>query len=57
MHDENLTQVKLALAIGVGQSTVSEWLSGTNEPSINSLWLLADYFTVTVDYLIGRTDA
>jgi hypothetical protein len=26
------------------------------EPCIRSLWLIADYFDETVDYLIGRTD-
>lgn len=26
------------------------------KPSINSLWLLADYFEVDIDYLVGRKD-
>lgn len=54
MKENGLTQIKLSEKIGVGQSTISEWLCKKNEPSINSLWLLADYFSVTVDYLIGR---
>lgn len=56
MKEQNLTQTKLANALGMHQSNVSEWLSGKKEPSITSLWLLADYFNVDIDYLIGRKD-
>ena len=56
MKTESLTQMQLAAKIHVGQSTISEWLTGKNEPSIESLWKLADYFDVSVDYLIGRKE-
>jgi transcriptional regulator with XRE-family HTH domain len=56
MKQENLTQMALANKIGVTQGAVSEWLSSGYEPSINSLWLLADYFKTSVDYLIGRVE-
>ncbi len=56
MKEQNLTQTKLANALCMHQSNVSEWLSGKKEPSITSLWLLADFFNVDVDYLIGRKD-
>lgn len=51
-----LTQSKLANGIGVNQSTVCNWLNGKKEPSIESLWKLADFFDVSVDYLIGRKE-
>lgn len=54
MNEEGLNQVRLADKIGVKQNTISAWLLGKKEPSITSLWLLADYFNVSVDYLIGR---
>lgn len=54
MKEEGLNQVRLADKIGVKQNTISAWLLGKKEPSITSLWLLADYFNVSVDYLIGR---
>lgn len=54
MRENELTQVKLASVLGVSQSAVSAWLSGKKEPSITSLWLLADYFDLTIDELIGR---
>ena len=54
MKEQELTQTKLAQSIGMHQSNVSEWLSGKKEPSIKSLWLLADIFDVDIDYLVGR---
>ncbi len=54
MKSEKLTQVQLADSIHVSQSAISAWLSGKKEPSIQSLWLLADYFDVSIDELIGR---
>ncbi|MBO7736206.1 MAG: helix-turn-helix transcriptional regulator, partial [Clostridia bacterium] len=42
--------------IGIAQSAISAWLAGKKEPSITSLWLLADLFDVDIDYLIGRKD-
>ncbi len=56
MKEENLTQVALANKIGVKQNTISAWVLGKKEPSIRSLWLLADYFGVDIDYLVGRAD-
>lgn len=54
MKEEGLTQVALAKKTGVKQNTISAWLLGKKEPSIRSLWLLADYFDVEIDYLVGR---
>lgn len=56
MREESLTQVELAKRIGVKQNTISAWLSQKKEPCISSLWQVADYFEVDVDYLIGRKD-
>lgn len=54
MRTENLNQVSLAAKIGVKQNTVSAWLLGKKEPSIASLWKLADHFEVDIDYIVGR---
>ncbi len=56
MSEEKLNQVKLASRIGVKQNTISAWLLGKKEPSITSLWLLADYFDISIDYIVGRRD-
>lgn len=56
MKEHGLNQVKLAEKIGVKQNTISAWLLGKKEPCITSLWLLADYFKVEIDYLVGRKE-
>lgn len=56
MRENNLTQVKLAEKIGLKQNTISAWLLGKKEPSIRSLWLLADFFNTDIDYIVGRKD-
>lgn len=54
MRDEGINQVQLAAKIGVKQNTVSSWVLGKKESNISSLWRLADYFEVDIDYLVGR---
>lgn len=56
MQEQSLNQVKLAEQIGLQQSTISSWLHGKKEPCIASLWILADYFNVDIDFLVGRKD-
>lgn len=56
MKEEGLNQVQLAERVGIKQNTISAWLSKKKEPCITSLWLLADYFNVDVDFLIGRKE-
>ncbi len=56
MKENSITQLQLANAIHRSQGNISEWLSGKKEPSILSLWLLADYFEVSIDYLVGRVN-
>ncbi len=54
MMEYSVNQVALSKEIGVAQSAISAWLNKKKEPSITSLWLLADYFDCSVDELIGR---
>lgn len=48
----NLTQKELAIALSVGQSTVSEWEKGTYEPTASALRQIAIYFDISADYLL-----
>ena len=52
----SLSQVALAEKINSNQKQVSKWERGQIEPNIDMLAKLADYFEVSVDYLIGRSD-
>ena len=47
-------QVELANILGISQSTLSTWENGRYEPDIEAINRLADYFNVSVDYLLGR---
>ena len=52
----HLSQVKLAMDLNVDQNTISRYESGVREPGLRMLIQLADYFGVSVDYLLERTD-
>ncbi|MFR5833933.1 MAG: helix-turn-helix domain-containing protein [Acutalibacteraceae bacterium] len=56
MNEERISQAELARSVGISQSAVCNWLNGKKEPSIDSLWRLADFFDVSVDYIIGRKE-
>ena len=47
---------KVSKETGVTQTSLSNWKSGRNTPSAKTLQKLADYFGVTTDYLLGRSD-
>lgn len=49
-----LTQTALAKEIGATQRQISFWESGQIEPGIFWLIKLADFFDITIDYLVGR---
>lgn len=52
----SLTMKELGRYIGVAESTISLYESGKREPDNKTLVKLADYFNVSVDYLLGRSD-
>ena len=50
----NLTQEQIADAFGVSCQAISKWETGTSYPDISLLPIIADYFSVSVDYLLGH---
>lgn len=42
--------------LNVSKSTMSEWLSGTNEPPLKMVVEIAKYLDVSTDYLLGLED-
>ncbi len=54
--EEGKTQREIAAAIGVSAQVFRNYEIGRNQPSIEMLIKIADYFLVSVDYLIGRSD-
>ena len=51
-----LTQVELAKALSVSKQAVSNWENNNIQPSIDMLMKISDYFGVSTDYLLGRSD-
>lgn len=49
-----ISQQQLANRLRVSRSTVAMWESHKNSPDPNALISLADFFDVSVDYLLGR---
>ncbi len=52
--NRKLKQDELAEIVDVKRSTVGKWENGNNYPNVEVLNNLADYFGVTVDFLLGR---
>ncbi len=52
----NINQAVLAKMLGYGYTAIANYESGRNEPSLGDLCRIADFFDVSVDYLLGRTD-
>ncbi|MDE7219315.1 MAG: helix-turn-helix domain-containing protein [Oscillospiraceae bacterium] len=51
-----MTQEALGKIIGVRQDSIYTYEKGKNYPEVRNLMILADYFGVSTDYLLGRTD-
>ena len=53
---KNITQKQLALAIGATERSIQKYEIEERKPSYDVLIALADYFDVSIDYLVGRSD-
>lgn len=51
-----LTQDELSDSLKLSRSTIGMYESGAREPDFKTLGLIADYFNVDTDFLLGRTD-
>ena len=51
----NLTQDALAKKLKISRSTIGMYESGAREPDFETFELIADFFNVDIDYLLGRT--
>lgn len=52
----NLTLEQLGKNIGSTKATMSNYETGQKKPSLDMVIKIADYFQVSIDYLVGRTD-
>lgn len=56
-EDRGLTQKQLGQILHVTGGTISNYEQGVHYPDLEKLIELADYFSVTTDYLLGRADS
>lgn len=54
--DHEKTQAELALFLGTSRQVYANYENGINEPSLDTLARLADFFECSIDYLLGRED-
>ena len=54
--EKNLTQDELAKATGLSRSAIGMYESGSREPNFETLEVLADFFNVDMNYLLGRSE-
>ncbi len=55
-QERGIKQEELGCAVGVTKQSVSNWENENIMPSIDLLVRLADYFGVSTDFLLGRTE-
>ena len=53
---KGMTQDELAKSLKISRSTVGMYENGSREPDYEMLELIADYFNVDINYLLGRTN-
>lgn len=51
--DTGFTQIEIEKELNIPRSTLSNWEIGRTQPDIESLGILADFYEVSVDWLIG----
>ena len=54
-HKEK-TQLQVQMETGIEQALLSKYETGVRVPPTETLVILADYYDVSMDYIMGRTD-
>ena len=50
------TQLQVQMETGIEQALLSKYENGVRIPPTDTLMILADYYGVSMDYIMGRTD-
>ena len=53
---QGISQLKLAMDLNMNQNSISRYENGERQADYRTLVLFADYFNVSIDYLLERTD-
>lgn len=52
----HLTQIAVQMKTGIEQSLISKFENGERVPPTETLIILADFYDVSIDYILGRTE-
>ena len=55
-QEKGISQLKLAMDLSTNQNTISRYETGEREADYKTLIKIADYFNVSIDYLLERTE-
>ena len=55
-EQRGISQLKLAMDLNMNQNSISRYETEEHEADYKTLIAFADYFNVTLDYLLGRSD-
>ncbi len=55
-QSRKISQLKLAMDLNMNQNSISRYETGVREADYKTLIAFADYFNVSIDYLLERTD-
>lgn len=53
---DNITQKQLAIKLNLSEIAIQNYEAGRRKPAFDVLCTIADYFNVSIDYLVGRTN-
>ncbi len=54
-QNRGLTQINVQMNTGIEQALLSKYESGTRVPPTETLLVLAEYYNVSIDYILCRT--
>lgn len=55
-EEKKLYQIDLATMLGVSRTTYTQYETGKSEPDFSTIYKLAEFFNVTIDYLLGKSE-
>lgn len=56
LSEKGINQKQLSISASIPPTTISGWLNADRLPDYNALIKLSNFFNVSTDYLLGRTD-
>lgn len=56
LKENNISAYRVGKDTGISQNTLSYWKKGTGQPKLDKLQIIADYFNVSLEWLMGTSD-